>query len=375
MKKFFSILLLFTIGIFISSYPCLAQSPEDQYKAKQQEIEALEKKVSELQNQEKDLTSKIILMDSQIKLTTLKINQTQEEINLLTQKIGRLEVSLDNLAKILGKRIAETYKKAKIDSISLIFSTQKFADFLTRYKYLKVMQVHDRKLMVSMEETRTNYDDQKKEVETLKAKLETQKKLLAQQKKDKENLLIVTKNDEKRYRDMLAQARAEQAAIERIIAGYGQVAKIGPIKAGETVGAYISGASACSSGTHLHFELVKNGNHENPANYLRNISMMFEKDVTQFTPSGSWEWPIFEPIRITQEYGSTFWSRLGWYRGGIHTGIDMVSGAYGSPGPRTVRAVRDGTLNRGSIACGGGTLRYARVDQDDGVSTYYLHLD
>ena len=122
-------------------------------------------------------------MDSQIKLTTLKITQTQEQINVLTDKIGRLEVSLDSLAKILGKRIAETYKKGKIDTISLIFSTQKFTDLLNRFKYLKVLQIHDRKLMLSMEETKVNYDDQKKEVETLKAKMESQKKTFSSAEK------------------------------------------------------------------------------------------------------------------------------------------------------------------------------------------------
>ena len=376
MKKWLGIVFfIFLLASLLCPSFSFSQTPQEQYQAKQKEIEELEQKIAELQQTEKTLSSQITFMDSQIKLTSLKISQTEEQIATLTSKIGRLEVSLDSLAQILGKRIAATYKKGSIDSLSLFFSSKRFSEFVTRYKYLKVMQIHDRKLLLSMEETRTNYDEQKTEIEKLKEKLELQKKLLAQQKKDKEYLLGVTRNDEKRFREMLAQARAEATAIERILAGQGEVAQIGPIKTGETIGTYIYGASACSSGTHLHFEVVKDGSHQNPASFLKNISLTFESNVVSFSSGGSWDWPIVEPIRITQEYGDTFWSRLGWYGGGPHTGIDMASGSFENPGPRTTKAVRDGTLFRGSISCGGGTLRYARVDQADGIQTYYLHLN
>lgn len=372
MKKFFlalGFLLLFLVPSVVHSLTT------EEYLAKQKEIEELEKKISELQTQEKTLSSQISYMNSQIQLTTLKIAQTEEEITVLTGKISRLEVSLDSLAQILGKRIVASYKHGEVDPVNLFFSTRGFSDFFMRYKYLKVIQLHDRKLLLAMEETRTNYDDQKQEVEKLNTKLQSQQKLLDKQKKDKEYLLSITRADEARFRQMLASARAEQAAMERILAGYGEVAKIGPVKTGEAVGTFIAGSSACSTGTHLHFEVVKDGNPQNPASYLKNISLMFEDNVVHFTPSGGWEWPIFEPVRITQEYGDTFWSRLGWYGGGPHTGIDMVSGTLEAPGPRVAKAVSDGTLNRGSISCGGGTLRYARVDQADGTQAYYLHLN
>lgn len=367
MKKFFLVCLIL-VTLFVPKF-VLAQTPEEQYREKQKEIEELEKKVSELENQAKTLSSQIAYMNNQIQLTSLKIAQTEDEIVMLSEKIGKLEVSLDSLAQVLGRRVVVTYEKGKIDTVSLLFSSKGFSDFISRFKYLKVMQIHDRAILLSMEETRTNYDDQRSEVEKLQSKLEGQKKLLDQQKKDKQSLLDVTKSDEKRYKDMLARARAEQAAIEKILAGQGSVAQIGPVKAGDMIGTYITGASPCSSGTHLHFEVVKDSARQNPANFLNNTSLIFADNVGVFTPSGSWSWPISDPIRINQEYGSTFWSRLGWYGGSSHTGIDMVSGST------AVKSVQDGTLFRGAISCGGGSLRYARVDQSDGIQTFYLHLN
>lgn len=374
MKKI-SVVLFFLLLFPLFSVFVFSQSTGEQYRAKQKEIDELEKKITALEKQEKTLSSQIIYMDSQIQLTSLKIAQTEEEIATLTTKISRLEVSLDFLAGILGKRIAATYKKAETDLVALFLSSRGFSDFIMRYKYLKVIQLHDRKLLLAMEETRVNYDDQRKLVEDLKKKLESQQRLLDKQKKDKEYLLAVTRSDEKRFREMLVSARAEQAALEKILAGYGEVAQVGPIKTGEIIGSFIAGPSACSTGGHLHFEVVKDSSPQNPASYLRSISLIFEDNVVSFAPSGSWDWPIFEPVRITQEYGETFWSRLGWYGGRPHTGIDMVSGTANNLGSRVVRAVQDGTLNRGSIPCGGGTLKFARVDQADGIQSYYLHTN
>lgn len=369
MKKISSIFLFITVGILISVFLSPVQS-QGSVGDIQNQINELERKLVDLGKQKNTLSSQIVSMDSQIKLTTLKIAQTQEEIDVLTQKIGRLEVSLDSLAKVLGKRIAETYKKAKIDSISLIFSTQKFTDLLNKYKYLKVLQLHDRKLMLSMEETKVNYDDQKAEVEKLKAKLESQKKLLAQQKKDKENLLIVTKNDEKKYQQLLAQAYAEKAALERaLVAG----TKVGPIKRGDSI-ALIgnTGYPGCSTGKHLHFEIRKNNNWTDPAPYLQNKTVEDDQNNgggNVSLGSGSWPWPINDPIRVTQFYGNTPFSWWYKYSGGIHTGIDMITSSTD-----VIQAPADGILYRSSQLCGSSTINIVYIDHGDNLISFYLHV-
>jgi hypothetical protein len=63
-------------------------------------------------------------------------------------------------------------------------------------------------------------------------------------------------------------------------------------------------------------------------------------------------------------------ANLRYYGGGPHTGLDMIN-----PGNLTVKAVKPGTLFLGSIACGGGTLRYVHVKQDDNYDTFYLHVN
>jgi hypothetical protein len=240
------------------------------------------------------------------------------------------------------------------------------------------MQVHDRKLMVQMESVRTNFEDQKtlkqqkqNELEAAKKKLESQKALLAQQKIDKENLLRLTQNNGLKYQQLLAASRAEIEAIQGIIAGRGQETEAGKIEQGKTIASLIPGASPCSTGTHLHFQVVQGGDAKDPFAYLKNIGLADNSGGDAHSGSGGWEWPLNEPIKFNQGFGSAtaaIRSRTVWYT--FHTGIDIVADNL------VVKAVKSGALYRGAIACGGGTLRYVRVDHDDSdLETYYLHIN
>lgn len=188
----------------------------------------LEKLVQETGEQKRTLQGEIKKFNTAIALTTTKIYQTvgqiktlEEEIQALAGKIGQLDLSLDQISQILLKRIAETYKKGKIDPLSLFFSSETFSDFVSRFKYLQVTQHHDRQLMIQLENVRTNYEDQKtlkeqrqQELEAAKQKLEGQKVLLDQQKAAKENLLKVTQSNELKYQELLAKASAEVRSLK-----------------------------------------------------------------------------------------------------------------------------------------------------------------
>ncbi len=174
-----------------------------------------------LQGEITKFNTAIALTATQIVSTIGQIETLEKEIAALTAKIGRLDLSLDQISEILIKRVGATYKKGKADPLTILLSSKDFSDFVSRYKYLRVMQIHDRNLMVQMENVRTNFEDQKtlkeeKQDELGKAqkKLEAKKVLFDQQKKDKENLLKQTQGSEQRYQQLLTKARAEVASLK-----------------------------------------------------------------------------------------------------------------------------------------------------------------
>ena len=206
----------------------LAQEEEKKIEDLKKQIEKYEQKLIETQSKAKTLSSQITYMNTQITLTGLQIQETLEkieklatEIVSLSEKIERLEGSLTSVSEILLNRIVSTYKTGKVPPVYLLFSSEGFSDLLLRAKYLRIAQLHDKKLMIQMQSTKDNFsaqkdlrEEKKEEQESLKAKLEIQKQALAQQKKDKENLLNVTKGEEREYQKLLAAAKAEIESLK-----------------------------------------------------------------------------------------------------------------------------------------------------------------
>ena len=357
----------------------------DEYLKKQQEIEDLENKIADLTKQAKTLANQISYFDSQIRLTTLQIQdkektlqRLQQEITDLSYRIVSLEESLEALSGVLIEKVQQNYKKQPDNPNLLLLSSKSFSDFSSKVKYLEVAQAHALEVMYQMQDTKDAYELQQQvlkekedEERTVKRKLEEDKKTLDQQKGAKQALLTRTKNDESEYQRLLDQALAEQKAIESVISQTAKLSNGVQVNAGDII-AFMgnSGYPYCSSGAHLHFEVRSGGAHVNPGGYLKNTSVTYADDqVGRISPSGSWDWPMLPPIRLTQEYGSTFWTRLPYWPYRFHTGYDMVG-----EGSDAIRAVASGMKYRASTTCGKAALNYVAIDHGNGLWTYYFHV-
>lgn len=347
----------------------------------QKKIEEYQSQLNILSSQSKTLSNQIAQFNAQINLTTLKITQTEEKINLLTGRIDQLESSLDSLTDAFSSRAVETYKLSKVENgFAFILSAGDIGQAVSRYHYLQKIQEADRSLLMRLQEAQTTYKGEKADQEDLQVELEHQKKQLDSQKAAKAYLLTVTKNDEKKYQQLLAQAKAEYEAIQAIIAGKGKETEVGNVKEGSRIASIIQGASCNSSAAHLHFIVRKPGGvTDNPFNYLQS-GIAFENcsgsscgssDGDSFNPSGNWPWPISPSIKYSQGYGSTWAVRNTWVGKiyNFHNGIDINSGSS------EIRAVRAGKLFQGSYNVG-CLLRYVRVEHDDSdLDTLYLHVN
>lgn len=387
MKKILKwVLLIFFLSLLtkpLAGRVLLAETQEEKLQKLAREIEQYQKELERLKSQASTLSNQIAQYDAQIRLTTLKIAQTEEKINLLGGRISQLQTSLNTLNNAFVSRVVRTYKMSKLsEPLLMILLSDDVSSAVVSYHYLKKIQEADRDLLVRLTKAQEIYKEQKINQEKLQEELEQQKMNLNAQKKAKANLLEQTRNDEKRYQQLLAAARSEFEAIQAIIAGKGEEVEVGKVSKSERIASVIQGASCNSGGEHLHF-IVKIGNNtQNPFNYLKggvdyqncSGSSCDSSDGDPFNPSGSWDWPISPRIRFTQGYGSTWAIRNTWV-GNIykfHNGIDIRSES--SP---EVRAVEAGTLFRGSYTgYNGCRLRYVRVDHDNSdIETLYLHVN
>lgn len=184
--------------------------------------------VKQTQQKANTLGNAISILNGQIKIQQLQISQTVAEIEKLSRqiedlstRISGIELSLDKMSSILIERVNANYKHKTPDPIILLLNADSFSQFLTDYKYLQIAQSHISEVMKRAEEQRIAYDQQKTlkeekqaEIEAKRNQLKKQEQELNNQKTQQTQLLTVTKNDEKKYQQLLAEARAEIASFK-----------------------------------------------------------------------------------------------------------------------------------------------------------------
>ncbi len=303
-------------------------------------VDLCSKKVGDLRNQANTLSSQIQYMDTQIYLTGLqirdteqKIISTQKEIETLGTRIEGLDSSLNYLSKLLINKIVEGYKQRSVSLFTILLDSISADDLINRIKYLKTARQKNQNLLIQVQETKTNFEEQKTlreekkvELDQLTQTLNNQQLALNTQKGQKQKLLADTRNDEDTYQRLLSRAQAQLRSFKSFVQSSGADFVIGANAFGNgSDGAYYSQRDERWAN---HTIGVSSENILSVGCLVTSVSMVAKRYGQNVTPADI----ASDNDRF---YASTAWMSLPWksvagrsYNGGVDVNQELQNGNY-----------------------------------------------
>lgn len=195
------------------------------------EISKLKKNLSKSRKKEESLLQQINLLDKEAALISRSKGVLQQQRKLLSAKIKQTNLMLanaeeryQNLKALYARRAVYSYKYGKVQPIKLILSSASLNQALIRYRYLKLIAAHDKRMIDSI---RKKKDEIRSIKESLTADLNSKKKTLSQikrreyeysdRKRQKEVLLKKINWNQSKYRKRLAGKEKQKANLIRLL--------------------------------------------------------------------------------------------------------------------------------------------------------------
>lgn len=301
----------------------------------QKELDATSKEKQTLQSAIKTLDLTRQKVTANIKLTQTKIAQKDAEIIALSQNIGVTSNKIDLQHDAIVSSLRDLDREGADNTMVVsVFSGESLGSFFTNATALTevrdALQSHVVELVdlkQTLVTTKTSTETKRTELAALKADLVAQQRALDANRKEKNDLLALTKNKESNYQALLKQKQA----------------------------------------LHDQFEA-------DLRDFENKLNLIIDPGSIPHTGSGVLSWPLLKPV-ITQYFGNTDFSTANpqIYSGKGHNGIDLRA----SQGT-VVMAARGGIVKGTGdtdVTCPNASYgKWVLIEHDNGLSTLYGHL-
>ena len=170
------------------------------------------------------LTKDITNLKRQITLTETKIKQKQLEIEEIQLLIIDKELAVREKQSIIGESIRALAERPDFGFLSFLLLGTSVSDvfgyFEQNIKFQEELHANIatfRTLKYELEEDRAEAEARKRELKRQQVTLADKRVITETQKKDQQGLLVATKNQEKRYQELLAETEKRFEEIQREI--------------------------------------------------------------------------------------------------------------------------------------------------------------
>ncbi len=286
-----------------------------------------------LQSQVASIEKAIKGLDADIRVTNAKITRTNLEIQALGAGIREKENSINVQRVGIGGLVGALAAKDRETPLEILMKNDALSDFFSSMDALRDIQqglvgllAELRRARQDLQERKGTAESKRLELAALREDLADQKALQVEAHKERNQLLQETKNQERRYQELLGEVERKRDALQQEI-------------------------NTMESG----------------------LSASFDRALLPAPGKGILGWPLPSPIFITQYFGNTSFARAGGYSGKGHNGVDFRAAA-GTP----LFAAEQGTVRASGdtdTACRRASYgRWVLIDHPSNLTTLYAHL-
>ena len=168
-----------------------------------------------------DFRAKIEGVEDDISVKHREISSVSLTIRQKELEVQAKEKSIKRTRAYIGAALREIYEQGSEETVELVLKYESFSDFFNQVEYRSLLQ-EDLGLRLDelvnfkqkLESERIALGVEREELEELREELENKDRILTVQRDKKEAVLKETRNEEWRYKNLLKDVRAKQAAIQ-----------------------------------------------------------------------------------------------------------------------------------------------------------------
>ncbi len=195
------------------------------------ELKVIKSKKDSIRKQKTKTLLVLNSMDEEIYLTDLLIKQLERKDSLLNLKIKKLNEDIDTLSielekrkEILRKRIRDIYKKGKVHTFEVVFSSSSFSDLTQKVRYLRTVARQDKKLFDRVKREQQmlamrieDFNNTKEQLELVKNEAEKEKQTLITEKQNKKNFLKELASEQKKQKKLEDELKKSEQSLQYLI--------------------------------------------------------------------------------------------------------------------------------------------------------------
>ncbi|MGZ7825534.1 peptidoglycan DL-endopeptidase CwlO [Bacillus subtilis] len=189
--------------------------------AKEKELSDLQENQSKIEKELKDINAKALDTSNKIEDKKEENDKTKEEIKKLKKEIKETEARIEKRNEILKKRVRSLQESGGSQGyIDVLLGSTSFGDFISRATAVSSIVDADKDLIkqqeqdkAKLEDSEADLNDKLKEVQAALAKLETMQKDLDKQLNEKDKLFDEAKASQKKTAKAISELKSEASEL------------------------------------------------------------------------------------------------------------------------------------------------------------------